>query len=56
MRERERERNKTESLSTAVGRSEGRADPDSWAMNRAYMCDAPPRGTHAQTHTGQPTL
>ena len=49
--ENERKRNKTESISTAVGRSKGRAHLDSWVMNKAYMCDVPPRGTHTHTHT-----
>lgn len=49
--ENERKRNKTESISTAVGRSKGGAHFDSWVMNMAYMCDVPPRGTHTQTHT-----
>lgn len=46
---RARQRNETESLSIVVGRR-GRADPDSWVMNRAYRCEAPPRG-HTHIHT-----
>ena len=49
--ENERKRNKTESISTAVGRSKGRAHLDSWVMNKAYTCDVPPRSTHTHTHT-----
>ena len=49
--ENERKRNKTESISTAVGRSKGGAHLDTWVMNKAYMCDVPPRDTHTHTHT-----
>ena len=54
--ENERKRNKTESISTAVGRSKGGAHLDTWVMNKAYMCDVPARGTHTHTHTRYPTL
>ena len=49
--ENERKKNKTESISTAVGRSKGGAHLDTWVMNRAYMCDVPPRSIHTYTHT-----
>ena len=49
--ENERKRNKTESISTVVGRSKGGAHLDTWVMNRAYMCDVPSRGSHTHAHT-----